>query len=254
MALQLSTESWIHIFNYLETSSDLYSCLLVNRCWCKIIVQILWKRPFSHIPTDKKYHLILKTYLKCLSKQSIEKLKEGGIKSVIFNEKPMFYYIEFLKELIIDSDRFDSSLILLIKEIKNEEKNKKKKFQNIFKELDIIFEELTKLICYNSNKIQSLSIVPCKMIDYIIPLLLKEDNNNFFKRIKTFTFETSPDLNGLDKVHKPHEMIVALSRASRDITHIRINNINETFKFGGDLNFLLTLLESASNSLVLSKF
>src|SRR5829696_2811221 len=116
MASKLSPECWMHIFHYLdnlntrESCADLHSCLLVNRFWCKIIVQILWKDPFSYQLSSEKFNLLLKTYLKCLSEQSINRLEEANIMLKTFNETPMFYYPEFLRGLVVDNMRFDGCI------------------------------------------------------------------------------------------------------------------------------------------------
>src|SRR6185369_4253281 len=109
MASQLSPECWMRIFHYLNLNTrknyaDLHSCLLVNRFWCKMVVSILWEDPFSYQLSSKKFNLLLKTYLKCLSEQSIKKMEEAKISLEIFNGKPMFCYSEFLRGLTVDNN------------------------------------------------------------------------------------------------------------------------------------------------------
>ncbi|GET03495.1 hypothetical protein GLOIN_2v1557212 [Rhizophagus clarus] len=261
MASLLSIETWVHIFNYLEARADLHSCLLVNRFWCRGIVHLLWEHPFSYNLTNEKFKSILKTYLLCLNKQSIQRLTESGIRLSMINKNPMFCYTEFLKDLVIDSIRFDICIYQLIIELKNNGKQKvtkirksredydiKKIQQKYSKECDIIFEELIKLICRRSNRIRSLSVSPCKMMDYMITLL-RENNNPYFQIIKSFTFNSVKAYRSFEIYEslKVYELIVALSHASRDITHIRINNVSQEYQ--NELGDSLEILLNSQNNL-----
>jgi len=54
---QLTTDCLNEIFEHLEDANDvtsLYSCLLVNRLWCKISVRFLWRdiRNFNTLITS----------------------------------------------------------------------------------------------------------------------------------------------------------------------------------------------------------
>ncbi|PKC69736.1 hypothetical protein RhiirA1_503661 [Rhizophagus irregularis] len=260
MESQLSTETWTQIFNYLESRADLHSCLLVNRLWCRIMVKILWEHPFSYNMSHEKFKSILKTYLTCLNERSIERLEESGIKLIMFNnKKPMFAYNEFLRDLVIDSIRFDICIYNLINESKEEQKIKKinkkrrnfqeksedlkdiRKIQQKYsKEGDLILEELIKLICSKSNKIRSLSVSPCNMMDYMITLL-KDENNYYFNNIKSFTINSTSKVYNSYEPIKVYELIFALSRVSKNITHIRVNNACQSYQseLGDSLGILL---------------
>src|SRR6266498_3775508 len=45
------------ILEYIENDfNSLYSCLLVSRFWCRIVIPILWKNPFNiYVPMNKNY-------------------------------------------------------------------------------------------------------------------------------------------------------------------------------------------------------
>ncbi|KAF0509608.1 RNI-like protein [Gigaspora margarita] len=52
--LALPNECLIEIFNNLRTNYKcLFSCLLVNRHWCRIIIPILWREPLNHVNNRK---------------------------------------------------------------------------------------------------------------------------------------------------------------------------------------------------------
>ncbi|KAF0541891.1 f-box domain-containing protein [Gigaspora margarita] len=49
--IKLPNECFVEIFNNFQNMHDyknLYSCLLVNRQWCRTIIPILWKRPLDY--------------------------------------------------------------------------------------------------------------------------------------------------------------------------------------------------------------
>ncbi|CAB4468570.1 unnamed protein product [Rhizophagus irregularis] len=87
MISKLLTETLIQIFNELELD-ELFSCILVNREWCKIVVPILWSDPWKNIDiyvvfntkyighgNIKKYILLISTYISCLSDDDRNNLK-----------------------------------------------------------------------------------------------------------------------------------------------------------------------------------
>jgi hypothetical protein len=87
------------IIKYFQNDySTLYSCILVNRLWCRLTIPLLWEDPFS-IPT-KNYNFI-EIYLHDLNDDF--KTKLNGYK-IINNSLPsniLFNYTGFLKYLNI---------------------------------------------------------------------------------------------------------------------------------------------------------
>src|SRR6266508_145582 len=80
------------IFKYLEDKVDLLSCLLANRLWCEVSVQILWK-------DIQNYN----TLIACLPNESKQVLYENGIIISTPTSKPqLFNYVTFIKNLSID--------------------------------------------------------------------------------------------------------------------------------------------------------
>ncbi|PKK67654.1 hypothetical protein RhiirC2_852007 [Rhizophagus irregularis] len=79
-----------------KDSSTLYSCILVNRLWCRLAIPILWEDPFS-IPTQH-YHCI-KTYLCFLNEDDKAKFNEYGINDNLFVSNTLFNYPSFIKYL-----------------------------------------------------------------------------------------------------------------------------------------------------------
>src|SRR5436190_2121313 len=87
------------IFQTLKELHDksLYSCLVVNRTWCEIVVPILWKNPAGRTPLTKKAKCVLSNVILFhLSEESRDILKNQGIN--LFTEtyqQPLFNYISF---------------------------------------------------------------------------------------------------------------------------------------------------------------
>uniref|UniRef100_U9UKK6 F-box domain-containing protein n=1 Tax=Rhizophagus irregularis (strain DAOM 181602 / DAOM 197198 / MUCL 43194) TaxID=747089 RepID=U9UKK6_RHIID len=76
--------------------STLYSCILVNRLWCRLAIPLLWEDPFS-LPTQN-YHCI-KTYLCFLNEDDKAKFNEYGINDNLFLSNTLFNYPSFIKYL-----------------------------------------------------------------------------------------------------------------------------------------------------------
>ncbi|RIA90118.1 hypothetical protein C1645_823809 [Glomus cerebriforme] len=88
------------IFTKLQNDPDsLYSCILVNRFWCRIAVQILWKNPYGYKKISlKKLNNSIFNMLPITSKQYL--LKDNIKSSLNINlNKPLFNYISFFSNI-----------------------------------------------------------------------------------------------------------------------------------------------------------
>ncbi|CAG8509191.1 28322_t:CDS:2 [Racocetra persica] len=91
----LSTELLKEILENIIDSHYLFSCILVNRIWCRTGVPILWRSPN---PLEKSLLPLVISYLRCLPEKQIKCLKDENIP--LPNEKtPIFDYPFFLKTL-----------------------------------------------------------------------------------------------------------------------------------------------------------
>src|SRR5438552_2802627 len=95
---QLTTDCLDEIFEYLEDDKfTLYSCLLVNRLWCKISVRILWRN-------IRDYN----TLIACLPNESKEILyKNKIIFSTSTSKPPIFNYASFCKSISLSDVKYD---------------------------------------------------------------------------------------------------------------------------------------------------
>src|SRR2546429_275810 len=107
-----------------DDRNSLYSCLLVNRTWCKTTVPILWKNPRQKFPDKARYLSFLNVIISHLSEESRDILKNQGIDLFMSEayQQPLFNYISFWKVLELHLD-FLNSMIITIMELKNIEES-----------------------------------------------------------------------------------------------------------------------------------
>ncbi|RIA92908.1 hypothetical protein C1645_820104 [Glomus cerebriforme] len=85
-----------------DDRSSLYSCLLVNKIWCKFVVPILWRDPWNFLNILKdstKDKLFLNTLLLHLPEESKNYLKNQDNNSINIPQQrhPLFNYVSFIK-------------------------------------------------------------------------------------------------------------------------------------------------------------
>src|SRR5581483_8406638 len=98
MYCQLPTDCLYKIFELLENDvADLYSCLLVNRSWCEVAVEILW-RNVGNWNFQSSSSKVLNTLFICLSDESKKLLHKKKILNSI-SKLPLFNYVSFCKVL-----------------------------------------------------------------------------------------------------------------------------------------------------------
>ncbi|RIB18121.1 hypothetical protein C2G38_2185509 [Gigaspora rosea] len=95
--IELPNECLFEIFTYLK-NEDLFSSLLVNRKWCRIVVPILW----SKLNTFKSRKLI-KICLLSLNAEETKQLLPFKI-MLPNGPKPLFEYTSFIKTIYFDTD------------------------------------------------------------------------------------------------------------------------------------------------------
>ncbi|PKC53190.1 hypothetical protein RhiirA1_479808, partial [Rhizophagus irregularis] len=79
-----------NIIQYLRKDiSTLYSCILVNRLWCRLAIPLLWEDPFSL--STQNYHYI-NTYLCFLNEDGKAKFNEYGINDNLLLSNTLFNY------------------------------------------------------------------------------------------------------------------------------------------------------------------
>ncbi|RIA98932.1 hypothetical protein C1645_812103 [Glomus cerebriforme] len=185
MSYYLTQDCLIMIFNELRDDlSSLYSCILVNRFWCRIAMPILWKTPFEINPFEfdnGKSPLHYKLYnvmISLLPTSSKQLLLKNNIEITYhkFSDQPFFNYISFISQI--------SSVFIknMTQNLINEEIDKFNKFQREYKQ-NLLEQEFYKLFIKN-----------CKDIKYFYwqtlqPISQYEGALNCFSKLHTLSIE-----------------------------------------------------------------
>ncbi|EXX63598.1 hypothetical protein GLOIN_2v1875654 [Rhizophagus irregularis DAOM 181602=DAOM 197198] len=155
--------------------STLYSCILVNRLWCRLAIPLLWEDPFC-IPT-KNYHCI-EIYLSSLNENDKEKFDEYGIiNNLLPSNTLLFNYPSFIKYLNINSAYY--SITKWLSSLVDYDHEKLEK---------LVYRSLLEVFIENGGILRSFEVVMttdafCIYFD-IIELILQ--NPNFMNNIKNF--------------------------------------------------------------------
>ncbi|PKC63700.1 hypothetical protein RhiirA1_537592 [Rhizophagus irregularis] len=135
--LQFPIDCLNNIIECLEDDSNtLYSCLLVNRSWCKISVRIYWR-----------YIRNLSTLIACLPNDSKEILYNNGI-SISTSKTPVFNYASFCKYLEVHNVIKNIKLFL--------RKQKSILVQNLNDITIIVLQEIFKLLMCQISSLREL--------------------------------------------------------------------------------------------------
>jgi hypothetical protein len=172
------TNEIVQYFRY--DFSTLYSCILVNRLWCRLAIPLLWEDPFS-IPS-KNYHYI-EIYLYYLNKDSKAKFNEYGINNNLIPSNTLFNYPSFIKYINIHNicysiERWIRTLAL----VEDKDHRKLEKF---------VYESLFEVFIENEGNLHSFEIImssfsECNYLNDTLELTLQ--NPNFTQNIKNLAF------------------------------------------------------------------
>lgn len=185
----LPTECITHIFETFQDNKNLYTCLLVNRFWCRIAIPILYKTPFTRKQERNKSQQskIISTYLSCLNnEEKIHLMNNSNNKILIpLNNDQLFDYPTYLEEFCNLSlqDMIIHWIILMIKQDFSIEQ------RNIF---HLINNILYPLLISKSNNLLYLNLNNVNSSD--------KNNNNFdIPDIFTF-FAFTPGLTNITRL------------------------------------------------------
>ncbi|CAI2196901.1 19876_t:CDS:1, partial [Funneliformis geosporum] len=157
MSFYLPAELLNKIFCFIDENDvkTLYSCILVNRVWCKTMIPHLWKRPFR-LAIKKQSEKLVPAYFYYFSKET-KSILQFYTPSSSFDTTPTFDYPIFLRELDY------SEVYLAIRrwcDLRNRT-NQSTGFE-VFKQrgrqILFILQELSKLFMLKCNKLDYLSL------------------------------------------------------------------------------------------------
>ncbi|RGB27809.1 hypothetical protein C1646_768622 [Rhizophagus diaphanus] len=175
------------IIQYLRNDiSTLYSCILVNRLWCRLTIPLLWEDPFS-TPT-KNYHFI-DIYLQYLEEKDKEKLQDYGINKNLIPLNTLFNYPSFIKYL--NTRNIISTIKLWVKAIRNLSNQPSLQSHPKCDLLRFIYESLFKIFIEKETNLNTLDnfIFSNNDHDYFyIAFKLILQNQNFINNIKNLNF------------------------------------------------------------------
>ncbi|EXX66667.1 hypothetical protein RirG_121590 [Rhizophagus irregularis DAOM 197198w] len=160
--------------------STLYSCILVNRLWCRLAIPLLWEDPFC-IPTQN--YRCIEIYLSYLNENDKKKFDEYGIINILLPSNTLlFNYPSFIKYLNINSTYH--SIKMWVGSLVNYDHEKLEK---------LVYRSLSKVFIENEGILRSFEIVMyadvyCKYFNDVIELILQ--NPNFIYNIKNFKIHT----------------------------------------------------------------
>ncbi|GBB90245.1 hypothetical protein RclHR1_17120004 [Rhizophagus clarus] len=166
MSLQsLPTECISHIFDTLKDNKNLYSCLLVNRHWCRIIIPILYKTPFTRRNQGRnkgQQSKIISTYLSCLNNEEkihfMNSINNNQIQIPLNNDQ-LFDYPSYLEEFCNVSLEEKLSHWIILNDISIEQRTY----------FHIIAEILYPLIIRKSKNLAYLNLINLKTDNFDIP-------------------------------------------------------------------------------------
>ncbi|CAG8588639.1 4560_t:CDS:1 [Cetraspora pellucida] len=100
----LPSETINEIFKKIDNQSTLYSCLFVNRFWCRSVVPILWAKPNPLLFKTGSSKSLIESYVSCFNQDERRILFSNDELSSVDDDflhlpSPLFEYAAFLKEL-----------------------------------------------------------------------------------------------------------------------------------------------------------
>ncbi|GES79127.1 hypothetical protein GLOIN_2v1774375 [Rhizophagus clarus] len=212
------TSEIIKYFRY--DYSTLYSCILVNRLFCRIAIPLLWEDPFS-IPTEN-YNFI-KIYLNNLNEDDKMKLNEYGIDKNLFPSNTLFNYPKYIKRLNIQINYSIESWVTAINN-----KNCCTRYMCPPNSTRLIYKSLFKIFIENGAKLHTFDVISYVHREYLndaFELILK--NPNFIRNVKNLKLQGISNLPKIDSLLSNCYSISTLHfQFSDDILSDDILNIN----------------------------
>ncbi|POG73892.1 hypothetical protein GLOIN_2v1873989 [Rhizophagus irregularis DAOM 181602=DAOM 197198] len=234
------------IIKYLQNDySTLYSCILVNKLWCRLAIPLLWENPFS-IPT--KNYKFIEIYLHNLNDDDFNtKLNEYKIVNNSLPSNILFNYPRFLKYLNIYE-----FIYLVEKWFKSATGIRKQLATTDFEKLSFICVSIFRIIIIeNEVNLHTLEIeksgfdyyLTC--IDNILELILK--NPNFIHNIRNLNLYFGSSYigkytlmnNRISQIIKLHQNLKKIMLDYYDCIPLYQSLLSEYFNCSNTLNTII---------------
>ncbi|GES97898.1 hypothetical protein GLOIN_2v1883823 [Rhizophagus clarus] len=149
------------IMNHLQDDvNTLYSCILVNRRFCRIFIPILWKNPFKFVKKEKNLIEIFNTLIHCLELNDKHRLiteRLINIRDLPTTSKAYFKYHSFIKEFELNPLQKGMRL-WISKYITKTKMNGSQSTRRVKKSVIIINQYIGKLLFNQDNQYESINI------------------------------------------------------------------------------------------------
>jgi hypothetical protein len=163
--------------------STLYSCILVNRLWCRLAIPLLWEDPFSIQIRNQKF---IEIYLRNSNEDDKAKFNEYGINNNLSLSNTLFNYPSFIK--CLNTHKVGNSIDKWLEIIMDDDYNNYGKREKAIK---FIYRLLFKMFVENEGNLHSFEVKVHTVNDYknfndTMDLTLQ--NPNFTYNIRNLTF------------------------------------------------------------------
>ncbi|PKC64191.1 hypothetical protein RhiirA1_462746 [Rhizophagus irregularis] len=218
------------IINYLKNDfSTLYSCILVNKLWCRLAIPLLWENPFSN-PT--RNYSFIEIYLNNLNDDFKTKLNEYEIINIsLFSKNIMFNYLkEIYFQWLADVASINTKSLY----------NSEQDFKDFRR---LVLMSLFKIFIENEVNLDTLEI-KTSSTNYnsdILELILK--NQNFIHNVKNLKLHID-DNNDCKIIYNRITQIIHLHQNLKKILIVGANNYTSLY-----LSLLLSKDYNCSNTL-----
>ncbi|RHZ74055.1 hypothetical protein Glove_227g150 [Diversispora epigaea] len=214
------------IENLIDDHKTLYSCMFVNRTWCRISIPILWRYPQNFdIEHQKFWTRIVKPILMCMNKETLKILKHLGCKIIksIYSKSPLFNYVGYMQQLTYYDVCHLTEFILPNQDhVEDLHKFLMEKIYNLF------FTKGTKFLYFGVPDVSIFHHREAKTRFSHLQILACELNTspNFFYELSKYCKDIQQLLILIDEdCNKENLGLVTLIKAQRCLKYLRIRSI-----------------------------
>ncbi|CAG8508684.1 3502_t:CDS:1 [Scutellospora calospora] len=227
---QISTECLEEIFKYLENDhNSLFSCLLVEHSWSRIVIPILWSEHW-----EKANGKLIETYIACLDESDRDILLEEGV-DLPDNPAPLYNYPRYLKKL--DLGLLEDIIYGWLTEdgpLEPDELN----------QVTSVMYIICKLIIDNCDGLYNLEIGDWKE-NYNIPDIAPlKGARSAFVNLRNFQIHGTCNMASAEVLDNISNLLTVMTHFSNNIQSMKIDCCHCDFRLG---KRLCALIESQSN-------
>ncbi|CAB4414811.1 unnamed protein product [Rhizophagus irregularis] len=193
----------------IKVRNTLYSCLLVNKTWCSVIIPILWKNPWSNKTSNNN---VIISHLSNEAKEILSKQIKNEKNASTILQRPLYNYVSFCKYL--DFYYLDELLFRYTRKIERSKQC-------------FIADEIWKLFINKNSKFTHLKITSCNY-DEIFLIPGAEHCFSELKVLEYYSWDDQKILEWLTKISKSIKKFGLLCEWNSEINNLieAQNNLN----------------------------